>query len=389
MMTAPQKGSSPLLLLVVALVLLLGLLVQETASWTTTAAAFGARRPHHRHCDVASRLRSSPIATESDTAAAGVREADTEDGKMAKDELLSTARRLKDEYGLFLVDRTAKQDLKLAVERLERVAPSSATSTTTEDRMWGDWELVCTTASSVEGIDTKSLFPFFETEGPLKQIRNAIRKSTNDYLTVTQRIRSDTENDTAERSTTPTTAKMINRIDHVLEYRPPDVLRDVLDNLPEQLSLVNINPLQVSKSKLILIHKASIVDNNNEDANDHAAALLKIQLSLKAIVLNVAGRSTLLDPAGQDVSALNLPLGEFLNAGSFTTTFVDEDLRISRGRQGLVEQLRVFLRSSPAATTMNSGRSRPDGGGVTTELDVDESMDPEFGNIQSPSDVED
>jgi PAP_fibrillin len=318
------------------------------------------------YCRTRSPLHSSVLDVDAATASTDV-------APQAKEDLVQVAQRLKNEYGLFLVDSKAKQQLKNAVEALEQagIPPSSWT-----DDLWGDWELICTTASNADGVDTSRL-PFFDT-GPLKQIRDAIRNTANKYLTVTQRIRGDDDVDGTDAMPPSSGAQSLSRIDHVLEYRPPGELRDVLDNLPEQLTSVNINPLQVSRSKLVLVHKATVAEGSSVEP-------LKIQLSLKSIVLNVAGKSTLLDPTGKDVSSLNLPLGEFLNTGSFTTTYVDRDVRISRGPQGFAEQLRVFVRLG----AHSDKESTPRGTGVSSSLDVDDTMDPEFGNIQSPSDVED
>ena len=145
----------------------------------------------------------------------------------------------------------------------------------------------------------------------------------------------------------------------------------MIDNLPEQLTSLNIYPLQVSASKLSLVHKASIVDD---------PLLLKTQLSLSKIVLNIAGRSTILDPAGRDIAEIPIPsLGQFIQGSIFETTYADDTLRISRGQaQNFIdEQLRVFIKKSTTSST--------------STIDVDEFIDPEFdnnGNADAPSDVE-
>ena len=237
----------------------------------------------------------------------------------AKDALLETAKKLKAEYGTILLEKSAKDELKAAVEDLENKSEPPAVEHV--DRLLGDWTLLCTTAVNQDGVDTSRL-PFFK-QDPLKKIRDSIREAANKYILVQQKIKSS-KND-----------GVIDRIDNTIEYEPPEQLRELLDNLPDRISQLNINPLHVSKSKLILIHKATV----------ESEMPLKTKLSLQSIVLNIAGNSTYLEPNGQDIAGFNLPLGEFIGSGTFETTYMDSDLRISRGKEGFVDQLRVFVRS--------------------------------------------
>jgi hypothetical protein len=183
---------------------------------------------------------------------------------------------------------------------------------------------------------------------------------------------------------------VVNRIDHVLEYAPPNRFTDFLDNVPSQFSQFNINPLDVSKSKLSLVHTASI-------STDKGGAP-KTKLALKSIVLNVAGKSTFLEADGKDLIGINLPWGEFTNTGEFVTTYMDDTLRVSRGRQGLFEQLRVFVRSGTEVTAPvvddiaameAEGKLDSTVNSADEGEDVDDAADPEFDDAQkdvSPSD---
>jgi hypothetical protein len=242
----------------------------------------------------------------------------------AKDALLVTAKKLKSQYGALLLEKSAKAELKAAVEELENKSEPPAVDGSVV-MFLGDWTLLCTTAVNKEGVDSSKL-PFFG-QDPLKKIRQLIREAANKYLVVQQIVRS-TKND-----------GVIDRIDNTIEFEPPEQLQELLDNLPESISQLNINPLHVSKSKLVLIHKATT----------ESEVPLKTKIALQSVVLNVAGNNTYLEPNGQDIAGLNFPLGEFIGAGTFETTYMDSSLRISRGKQGFADQLRVFVRTNRLA----------------------------------------
>jgi hypothetical protein len=180
---------------------------------------------------------------------------------LAKTELLETAESLNQEFGCLIIDSKAQDRLKAAVEKLESVADTPKSS----DGLIGQWTLLCSTASAslqgpldkINGIDTSKL-PFFN-EGPIKSIRDTLNKA----LKVEQVVMDET------------TAGTINRIDHVLQYVPPDTLSAFLDNIPETLKNFNINPLEVTKSKVILVHKAEV---------ESVTPTLRTKLSLSSII---------------------------------------------------------------------------------------------------------
>jgi hypothetical protein len=181
---------------------------------------------------------------------------------IAKTELLETAQSLNDKFGCLIIDSKAQEQLREAVEKLEAVTePPSASKD-----LIGNWTLLCSTASAslqngpldkINGIDTSKL-PFFN-EGPLKEIRDRLNKS----LKVQQVIKAEV------------TPGIIDRVDHVLQYAPPDTLSAFIENIPDTLKNLNINPLQVIQSKVSLVHKAEV---------ESISPVINTKLSLSSII---------------------------------------------------------------------------------------------------------
>jgi len=187
-----------------------------------------------------------------------------------KQRVLDIAYDLKDQFGVFVIDKKGKEDLLQAVENLEAVAEKPAFDDDVKDIMVGDWTLVCTTSSSSGslpspisgGIDTSKL-PFFN-QGPLRDIRQSLNKC----LLIQQSIM--TKN-----------SDQIDRVDHILEYRPPKTLQDLIDNLPS----LNINPLDVTRGKVVLVHEADVTNKGPG---------FSIQLKLASIVCKLLCTNTFL-----------------------------------------------------------------------------------------------
>jgi hypothetical protein len=269
----------------------------------------------------------------------------------AKTYLLDVAERLKSQNGVFIVDPKAQDELQKAVQELEQ--QSQSMKSPGPKAYLGDWTLLCTVATP------KSNFPSIPVL-PNNPIRESIAQASNQYVKVVQRIRSDNN-------------QTVNRVDHVIEYQPPDQIGNVLSaipNLPEAIAQFKLpNPLQVRKSKVVLCHEAQVSPSDS--------SLFSTKLTLKSVVLNVAGTSAMLDPQGADVWAANLPgVPDVLGRDTFETTYLDDTLRISRTQAGFIDQLRVFVREPP--TTF--GEKEEEEYVVVTELvdegDADEDVAP-------------
>lgn len=214
----------------------------------------------------------------------------------SQEDFLITAQRLARENGKLLLDNPqARNELEDAVKELEE---TSDTVSIDPQTMLGDWTLVISTATGGPTNPSFESLPSF-----LKDFRSQLIEQSNQNIKVTQRIRSIKSTDE------------IDRVDHVLEFSPPD--------LP--------NPLEITQTKVILVHQAELKG-------------VTTKLALTSLILNVAGNSQQLDPQGQDIASLNLPFGDLLNVGDFETTYLSDTLRISRGKVGWKDQLRVFTR---------------------------------------------
>lgn len=270
----------------------------------------------------------------------------------AKTYLLDVAERLKAQNGVFLVDVNAQEELQKAVQELEQQSKQAASPG--QEAFLGDWTLLCTVATP------KSNFPKIPLL-PNNPIRESIAKASNQYVKVLQRVRSEGHDN-----------KVVSRVDHVIEYQPPDQVGSILSaipNLPEAISNLKVpNPLEVSKSKLVLCHKAQVSDSDS--------SLFTTKLTLTSVVLNVAGTSTMLDPNGADVWAVNIPgVQDVLGRDTFETTYMDDTLRISRTNAGLIDQLRVFVREP--TTTFGGEIADDDEYVVVSEVEI---VDEDTGN---------
>lgn len=324
----------------------------------SNALAFHVPLPHSHHA------RSLHKMTMED----GDSPSDMDDSAYDKrQDVLDVAKSLKSEFGPLIIDSKAQEKLKSVVSELEKNADPPIDT----NGMIGDWTLLCSTASTEKfmGIDTSSL-PFFNADF-VKDIRGTLNKS----LMVQQKIKGD--------------SGAISRIDHVIQYMPPNELSAFSSAIPDALKSLNINPLEVTNQQVILVHKAEV---------ESKIPFIKTKLALESVILNVAGKSQYLQPDGADLLGVNVPFGEFLNSGSFETTYLDDTLRISRSKVGMVDQLRVFVRAPTVAEVVDKievavGAKVDAPSDVEDDgVDVDEAVDADFveegDDYGAPSDVE-
>ena len=284
--------------------------------------------------------------------------------------------------GKIFVTRPAdKIKLQNAINSLEALTESSSAGTSEQssskkDMLLGDWTLIVT--ANLPSSDIRRRFDNNEKKkggvwGKKKQKShnekqlNPIQKSIQQTIEVTQRIRNDYNRGEDE------TSNIINRVDNVIEFTPLNTLEDILpSSLPiyDIVSKININPLQISKGKVVLIHKAEI---------ESTKPILRTKISWTSSVLNVAGESQYFDTDGDDVFGINNLLGEFINVGTFDTPYVDEDVRISRSSGPVFETLRVFVKKGSSLLDEDSMLLE----NLSAELRVEEDMEVE----QSGDDV--
>ncbi len=290
---------------------------------------------------------------------------------------LSKALTTNSSTGKFVTRPSDTKKFQQAIADLEAV---SSPSSREKELLLGDWKLIAT--SNVPSSDIrrritekqnnkssekkKSWFSMPKARSGLSSDNsssslNPLQKSIQKSFQVTQRIRNDTAEDGE-----------INRVDNVIEYTPLDTLEDILPKespLSNILGSINVNPLQVKKGKVVLIHKAEV---------ESVSPILRTKIAWTSSVLNVAGTSQIFEEGGADVFGVNNLLGEFLNVGSFDTPFVDEDVRVSRSTSGpILEQLRVFVRVG--SDILEEGMLDS----LTAEMRVEEEIEVSSSSIES------
>ena len=175
----------------------------------------------------------------------------------AKNRVLSLASNIKSDSktGVFISDPEVKSDLKRSVADLEAVSGSP----TDRERqlMIGDWTLLCTTNSAngrgadIDGSSgSKKKGPKLPFKLPELPFQNELTKS----IAVTQRIRCMDEDAVGD-------AKVIDRVDNIIQFTPfADTVGELLgDSMPfAALKDLTLNPLEVKKSKVTLVHKAEV-----------------------------------------------------------------------------------------------------------------------------------
>jgi hypothetical protein len=307
----------------------------------------------------------------------------------SRNRLIALCRTLTDNSatGKFITRPADKNKFQQAITDLEAISSSSGPTIHDRDMLLGDWTLIATAnlpssdirrrmnekkeqndSSSGSGKKKKGWFNIPKGRSGLSTATslNPIQKSIQKSFEVTQRIRND--------GTSSSSDGRINRVDNVIEYTPIDSLEDIL---PEESPLsnifgkLNVNPLQVKNSKVVLIHNAEV---------ESVSPILRTKIAWVSSVLNVAGTSQFFEEDGADVFGLNNLFGEFLNVGSFDTPYVDEDIRVSRSTNGpLLEQLRVFVRSGSKVLSDNDEMLDS----LTAEMRVEEEIEVANSSIES------
>jgi hypothetical protein len=242
--------------------------------------------------------------------------------------------------GVFLsMDSQATKRLKKAVEELEAVSSSSSSHVLPSDLV-GDWRLVCTTSKTnptkLFGASSRC-----RSRGGKTNPNNILQKAVK----VVQRIRKMDSNNQNEKDIDVAVA--FNRVDNVIEIAPPAIVEEIQASILEKLPFKKflptalLNPLEVTRQKVSLVHKARIIESTSNADNSY----LRTTISLQSIILNLAGQNTqYLEPEGADVLGVNFPFGDLLQSGSFDTTFVNDKMRVSRGTIGILDELRVFVK---------------------------------------------